>query len=50
MPAAPCTAVDLPLKMVWEDAGGHVWMSYNPEYLQERHGFPLELLANNRGR
>jgi uncharacterized protein (DUF302 family)/uncharacterized membrane protein YidH (DUF202 family) len=48
MLAAPSTAIDLPLKiLVWEDAGGKAWISYNsPQYLQERHGFPLELLAN----
>ncbi len=48
MLASPSTAIDLPLKMlVWEDAAKRVWTSYNsPEYLQERHGFPEELLPN----
>jgi len=48
MQAAPSTAIDLPLKiLVWEDGEGRVWVSYNsPEYLQERHGFPTELIAN----
>ena len=48
MVAAPSTAIDLPLKLlVWEDARGKVWVSYNsPAYLQERHGFPPELLQN----
>jgi uncharacterized protein (DUF302 family) len=48
MQAAPSAAIDLPLKvLVWEDAEGKVWASYNsPEYLRERHGFPEELLAN----
>jgi uncharacterized protein (DUF302 family) len=48
MLAAPSTAIDLPLKiLVWQDAGGKVWMSYNsPAYLKERHGLPPELLAN----
>ena len=48
MLAAPSTAIDLPLKiLVWEDGKGKVWISYNsPEYLQKRHGFPQELLAN----
>ena len=48
MLASPSTAIDLPLKMlVWEDAAKKVWISYNsPEYLQERHGFPEELLPN----
>jgi uncharacterized protein (DUF302 family) len=48
MLAAPRAAIDLPLKiLVWQDAGGQVWISYNsPEYLQERHGFSPELLTN----
>ena len=48
MLAAPSIAIDLPLKiLVWEDREGKVWTSYNsPEYLQQRHGLPQELLAN----
>ena len=48
MLAAPSSAIDLPLKiLVWEDALGKVWVSYNsPEYLQERHGLPAELMQN----
>ncbi len=48
MRAAPTTAIDLPLKiLVWEDAQGKVWVSYNSAaYLQQRHGFPPELLQN----
>jgi len=48
MLAAPSIAIDLPLKiLVWEDAQGKVWISYNsPAYLQERHGLPQELLQN----
>jgi uncharacterized protein (DUF302 family) len=48
MLAAPSSAIDLPLKiLVWEDARGTAWISYNsPAYLQQRHGFPNELLAN----
>ena len=48
MLAAPSTAIDLPLKLlVWEDAAGQVWITYNtPEYLQARHGFPVALMAN----
>ena len=48
MLAAPSVAIDLPLKiLVWEDAQGKVWISYNsPEYLKERHGLPQELLQN----
>ena len=48
MLAAPSIAIDLPLKiLVWEDAQGKVWVSYNsPDYLKERHGLPQELLQN----
>jgi uncharacterized protein (DUF302 family) len=48
--AAPTAALDLPLKMlVWEATAGTVWVGYNtPAYLSERHGLPVELLANIR--
>jgi uncharacterized protein (DUF302 family)/uncharacterized membrane protein YidH (DUF202 family) len=48
MVEAPSAAIDLPLKiLVWEDAQGKVWASYNsPSYLQQRHGIPQELLPN----
>jgi len=48
MVAAPTLAIDLPLKaLVWEDEGGKVWVTYNsPEYLQQRHGVPEELIKN----
>jgi uncharacterized protein (DUF302 family)/uncharacterized membrane protein YidH (DUF202 family) len=48
MLAAPSVAIDLPLKiLVWEDSAGKIWVSYNsPEYLQQRHGLPQELLPN----
>jgi uncharacterized protein (DUF302 family) len=48
MLAAPSTAIDLPLKiLVAEDAQGKVWISWNdPAYIQQRHGFPKELMAN----
>ena len=48
MLAAPSTAIDLPLKaLVWEDADGKVWLSYNsPDYLLQRHGFPADLEKN----
>ena len=51
MVAAPTLAIDLPLKaLVWEDEGGKVWVSYNsPEYLQQRHGIPQELVKNIAG-
>jgi uncharacterized protein (DUF302 family) len=47
MLAAPSIAIDLPLKLlVWEDAGGQVWICYNtPEYLQKRHSLPQNLAA-----
>jgi uncharacterized protein (DUF302 family) len=48
MLATPSVAIDLPLKiLVWEDKDSKVWVSYNSAaYLQERHGFPSELLRN----
>jgi uncharacterized protein (DUF302 family) len=48
MVAAPSLAIDLPLKaLVAEDEGGKIWVSYNsPEYLQQRHGVPEELIKN----
>ena len=48
MLAAPSSAIDLPLKiLVWEDAQGKVWITYNsPSYLQERHNIPPDLLPN----
>ncbi|HTC94196.1 MAG TPA: DUF302 domain-containing protein [Terriglobales bacterium] len=48
MLAAHSIAIDLPLKiLIWEDGQGKIWVSYNsPEYLQERHGVPHELMPN----
>ena len=48
MLAAPSVAIDLPLKiLVWEDAEGKVWLSYNsPEYLEKRHKLPPDLVPN----
>lgn len=48
MVARPSIAIDLPLKiLVWEDAEGRTWVSYNsPAYLKERHGLPDALLEN----
>lgn len=45
MLAAPSIALDLPLKiLVWEDAGGKVWTTYNsPEYLRARFHLPANL-------
>jgi uncharacterized protein (DUF302 family) len=44
----PSVAIDLPLKiLVWQDATGKVWVSWNsPQYLKERHNLPEELLKN----
>jgi uncharacterized protein (DUF302 family) len=51
MLASPSLAIDLPLKaLVAEDENGKVWVSYNsPEYLQERHGVPADLVKNIAG-
>jgi uncharacterized protein (DUF302 family) len=51
MVAAPSSALDLPLKVLFsEDADGKVWLSYNtPEYLAGRHDIPAELVKNIAG-
>ena len=51
MVAAPSLAIDLPMKaLVAEDAEGEVWVTYNsPEYLQERHGVPADVIKNLAG-
>jgi uncharacterized protein (DUF302 family) len=51
MLASPSAALDLPLKaLIWQDSTGAVWVSYNtPEYLQQRHHFPQELVPNIAG-
>jgi uncharacterized protein (DUF302 family) len=51
MVAAPTLAIDLPLKaLVWEDGDGKVWVSYNsPDYLQQRHGIPSDLVKDIAG-
>jgi uncharacterized protein (DUF302 family) len=48
MLASPSVAIDLPLKiLVAQDKDGTVDVCYNaPEYLQQRHGFPQDLLSN----
>jgi uncharacterized protein (DUF302 family) len=48
MVASPTIAIDLPLKaLIWEDASGKVWVSHNsPEYLQQRHNVPADLVKN----
>ncbi|HXM68704.1 MAG TPA: DUF302 domain-containing protein [Candidatus Acidoferrum sp.] len=51
MVAAPSLAIDLPLKaLVAEDENGNVTVSYNsPEYLQQRHSVPADLIKNIAG-
>jgi uncharacterized protein (DUF302 family) len=51
MIAAPSLAIDLPLKaLVAEAPDNKVWVSYNsPEYLQQRHGVPADLMKNLAG-
>jgi uncharacterized protein (DUF302 family) len=48
MLAIPSSAIDLPLKiLIWEDAQGKVWVTYNSSsYLQKRHNLPSELVQN----
>jgi len=48
MLASPTTALDLPLKiLVWEDAAGKVWLTYNSvEFLRQRHQLAPDLTAN----
>jgi uncharacterized protein (DUF302 family) len=48
MQAEPVIGLDLPFKaLVWEDAGGQAWISYNdPHYLARRHGLADALAAN----
>jgi uncharacterized protein (DUF302 family) len=51
MVAAPSLAIDLPLKaLIAEDDAGNVWISYNtPQYLQQRHSIPTDLMRNIDG-
>ena len=48
MLASPSIAIDLPLKLLVADDGhGRCSISYNsPQYLQERHGIPDDLIQN----
>jgi uncharacterized protein (DUF302 family) len=48
MQAAPSVAIDLPLKaLIAEDDASRVWITWNEAaYLQARHGFPQDLMAN----
>jgi len=47
MLARPTTAIDLPLKaLVWQDAAGGTWLTYNtPALLERRHGLDPALAA-----
>ena len=51
MIAAPTLAIDFPLKvLVSEDENGVVWLSFNsPQYIQDRHHIPDELMKNISG-
>ncbi len=51
MVTAPSLAIDLPLKaLIAEGADGAVSVTYNsPEYLQQRHGVPTDLIKNLAG-
>ena len=42
MQSVQTVGIDLPLKvLVWEDAGGKTWLSYNePSWIARRHGVP----------
>jgi uncharacterized protein (DUF302 family) len=48
MQSEPVAGLDLPLKaLVWEDAGGRVWIAYNdPQYLIRRHALAAAHAAN----
>jgi uncharacterized protein (DUF302 family) len=48
MIAAPSAALDLPLKiLVAQNETGKTILSWNdPAWLQQRHGFPVDLIAN----
>lgn len=46
MNALPLAALELPLKaLIWEDAEGKVWVSYNdPAFIKDRFKVPNELM------
>lgn len=46
MLASPTSAIDLPWKaLVWQDAKGQVWLSYNdPAYIQRRYSLEDEVM------
>lgn len=47
MQAAQTIGIDLPLKaLVWQDASGDTWLSYNdPSWLAKRHGLGPQVAA-----
>jgi uncharacterized protein (DUF302 family) len=51
MLASPSIAIDLPLKaLITEDEKGKTWVTYNsPEFLQQRHSVPEDLIKNIAG-
>jgi uncharacterized protein (DUF302 family) len=51
MQAAQTAGIDLPLKaLVWQDADGKTWLSYNePRWIEARHGVHLEAVAGALG-
>ena len=50
MQAAQTVGIDLPLKaVVWEDAAGKTWISYNePNWIAQRHGLADEQAVVNK--
>jgi uncharacterized protein (DUF302 family) len=50
MLAAPLVALDLPLRVLVSDDGGHALVSYlSPSYLAERYGIPPDVAKNIAG-
>lgn len=51
MLAAPTVGLDLPLKiLIWEDAEGKVWLTYNSvEFIRQRHNLAPDLTARIAG-
>jgi uncharacterized protein (DUF302 family) len=50
MLASPSIALDLPLRVLVSDGGGHAVVSYAaPSYLAERYGVPADLVKNIAG-
>jgi uncharacterized protein (DUF302 family) len=47
MLASPLVALDLPLRVLVSDDGGHAVVSYlSPSYLAQRYGIPSDLIKN----